>query len=201
MSYFAIAWLCLLAFMIVILLEMFLPTAGILFVLSVVLAVAAVIAGFMHSIYLGAAMVVILVVSLPVLFVLFSKIWPHTPLGRRLIIPAPTRESVLPPSAIDDALTQYKGAKAQVLSPMLPTGSIRIGDKTLVATCESGAVEPGQWVRVVKVQMNRLIVVPAELTDDLQSPGGFEQKLEQTVNATMQDFDWDPDITREPPRT
>ncbi|MDP1561885.1 MAG: NfeD family protein [Pirellulaceae bacterium] len=200
MSYFAIAWLCLLAFLVVVILEMFLPTAGILFVLSMVLAVAAVIAGFMHSVYLGAIMIVILGVSLPVLFALFSKVWPHTPLGKRLIIPAPTRESVLPSSALDDSFTQYKGAKGEVVSPMLPTGSIRIGEKTLVATCESGSVALGQWVRVVKVQMNRLFVVPVELTDDLQSPGGFEQKLDQTVQATMQEFDWDSD-TREPRAT
>lgn len=197
MSYLAIAWLCLLAFFVVIVLEMFLPTAGILFVLSVVLALAAVVAGFMHSIYLGALMVVLLVVSMPVLFALFSRIWPHTPLGRRLIILAPTPESILPPSVLDDSISQYKGAKAEVLSPMLPTGSIRIGEKTLVATCESGAVETGQWVRVVRVQMNRLFVVPVDMTDDLQSPGGFEQKLDQTVQVTMQDFEWDGD-TREP---
>jgi membrane-bound ClpP family serine protease len=191
MSYFSVAWLCLLAFLVVIFLEMLLPSAGMLFILSVLLAAAAVIAGFMHSVYLGATMVVILVVSFPVLFALFSRIWPHTPMGRRLMIPAPSPESVLPQSTLEDSLVQYKGAKAEVLSPMLPTGSIRIGDKILVATCESGAVEPGQWVRVVRIQMNRLLVVPVDLTDDLQSPGSFEQNLEQTVQTTLTDFEWE----------
>jgi membrane-bound ClpP family serine protease len=198
MSYFATAWLCLLAFLVVIVLEMLLPSAGVLFVLSAILALAAVIAGFMHSIFLGALMVVILVVSLPVLFAMFSHIWPRTPLGKRLIITAPTLESVLPHTASDDSLEQYKGVKGEVLSPMLPTGSIRIGERILVATCETGAVEAGQWVRVVRIQMNRLLVVPIEMTDDLQSPGGFEQKLDETVSANMNDFDWDPDVTRDP---
>ncbi|MBL8892611.1 MAG: hypothetical protein JNL67_21725 [Planctomycetaceae bacterium] len=191
MSYFAIAWLCFLAFLVVIVLEMLLPSAGVLFVLSVLLAIAAVVFAFMHSLYLGAAMVVILAISMPGLFALFSRIWPHTPLGKKLIISAPTPDSVMPPSDKETGLGQLKGEKAEVLSPMLPTGSVRIGDKTLVATSETGAIEVGQWVRVVRIQMNRLFVVPIEVTDDLQSPGGFEQKLDQTVEATFNDFDWE----------
>lgn len=191
MSYFAIAWLCFFAFLVVIVLEMLLPSAGMLFVLSVVLAIAAVVFAFMHSIYLGAIMVIILAISLPGLFALFSRVWPHTPLGKKLIIPAPTPESVLPLSHQDSGLGQFKGEKAEVISPMLPTGSVRIGDKTFVATSETGAIEVGQWVRVVRVQMNRLFVVPIEVTDDLQSPGGFENKLDQTVDATLNDFEWD----------
>ena len=72
MSYLAISWLCLLAFFIVVILEMLLPSAGVLFVVSLLLAGGAVIAGFLHSLYLGAAMVALLVVSMPALFALFA---------------------------------------------------------------------------------------------------------------------------------
>lgn len=193
MSYLATSWLCLLAFFIVVILEMLLPSAGVLFVVSVILAGAAVIAGFLHSLYLGAAMVALLVVSMPVLFALFSHVWPRTPIGKRLIRDAPSPESVLPPSATQNALDDYKGMKAQVVSPMLPTGSIRIAERTLVATSETGAIEVGEWVRVVRIQMNRLFVIPIEQSDDLHAPGGFEQKVDQAVQETLRDFDWEPD--------
>lgn len=193
MSYLAISWLCLLAFFIVVILEMLLPSAGVLFVVSLLLAGGAVIAGFLHSLYLGAAMVALLVVSMPALFALFAHIWPRTPIGKRLIRDAPTPESVLPPSLSQNNLADYKGMKAQVVSPMLPTGSIRIDERTLVATSETGAIEVGQWVRVVRIQMNRLFVIPLEQSDDLQAPGGFEQKVDQAVQETLRDFDWEPD--------
>ncbi len=193
MSYLAISWLCLLAFFIVVILEMLLPSAGVLFVVSVVLAGAAVIAGFLHSLYLGAAMVALLVVSMPALFALFAHVWPRTPIGKRLIRDAPSPESVLPTIATQHSLDEYKGMKAQVVSPMLPTGSIRIAERTLVATSETGAIEVGEWVRVVRIQMNRMFVIPIEASDDLQAPGGFEQKVDQAVQEALHDFDWEND--------
>jgi membrane-bound ClpP family serine protease len=179
------------AFFLVVILEMFLPSAGILFVVSLLLAAAAVVTGFMHSLYLGATMVGILVLSMPVLFAFFSYVWPHTPLGRMVMIPAPTPESVLPQSGLENSLETYKGAKGQVLTPMRPTGSVRVGDKAMIASCETGAAEPGQWVRVVRIQMNRLVVVPVEIADDLQAPGGFDQQVEQVVDAALTDFEWE----------
>ena len=199
MSYLAISWLCLLAFFIVVILEMILPSAGVLFVVSLLLAGGAVIAGFLHSLYLGATMVALLVVSMPALFALFAHVWPRTPIGRRLIRDAPTPEAVLPPSASKNTLDDYKGLKGQVVSPMLPTGSIRIAERTMVATSETGAIEVGQWVRVVRVQMNRLFVIPIEDSDDLHAPGGFEQKVDQAMQEALHDFDWENDPTEKRP--
>jgi len=142
-------------------------------------------------------MVGILVLSMPVLFAFFSYVWPRTPLGRMVIIPAPTAESVLPVSAQENAWEAYKGAKGQVLTPMRPTGSIRIGDKTLIASCETGAADPGQWVRVVRIQMNRVSVIPVEIADDLQAPGGFNQQVEQAVDSALTDFEWEVDPPNE----
>jgi len=188
-----IAWVCLLAFFVVILFEMFIPSAGLLFFLAVILACASVVAGFVHSVWLGAGIIAILVLSMPLLFAFFSFVWPYTPLGKRLIIDPPDAESMLPGHENADSLQSLKGAKALVISPMLPTGTMRIDGKSYVGTCESGAAEPGQWVRVVRVQMNRLVVMPVEITDDPRATGGFDDQLEKAVDDAFDDFQWEPD--------
>ncbi len=202
MSYFVIAWVCLLAFFVVVILEMFIPTAGLLMVISLLLALAAVVAGFMHSLLLGALMVAILVLSIPALLAMFSYVWPHTPIGRRLIMSAPDPASIMPEPTRNHRLEDLIGAAGEVLSPMLPTGSIQIQGKSYVATCESGAAEPGQKVRVSRLQMNRIFVVPVEIADDLHAPGGFNEQLENAVESEghldFNEFEWEPDPPQKP---
>ncbi len=185
-------WLLLAGFFIVIALEMFLPSAGVLFILSICLAIAAIIFAFVQSFWTGIIMAIIVFGSIPFLIGIFAYVWPQTPLGRRFIISAPDAESVLPESLTENPIQELKGQKGIVTIPMLPTGEIKIGNKRYSATSQSGSIEIGTEVRIVEIRMSRLIVLPAEMTDDVTAPGGFEENLEKTVeNTSFEDFSWD----------
>lgn len=180
------SWVLLLAFFVVVALEMFLPSAGILFVLSVILAMAAIVFGFMHSLTLGTIMIAIIVFSMPVLFAAFAYIWPHTPLGRRFINQAPQADQVLPQDMLSNSMQSLLGEKALVTSPMRPSGTVEIDGKSYTATSNGGALDPGVWVRVVEIRMRRLFVIPVEIADDHQAPGGFEHELDRAVEANFE---------------
>ena len=197
MSYMAWSWISLAACMVVIVLEMLLPSDGILFVLSVLLAITAIVCGFLHSFSLGALMITILVLSMPALFALFSYLWPKTPLGRKIIMSAPDLDAVLP---VEDGpkLADLVGQIGVVASPMLPTGSMTLAGKTWVATTESGAVDIGVPVRVTKIRMNRIYVlpesstIPAEPADPTPSPGKSPGSDAPLATAEyLPDFEWD----------
>lgn len=185
-------WLLLVMFFVVILMEMFLPTAGTLMVLSILLAIGAITLAFMQSLTLGVVMLTIIVCSIPVLVGIFGYVWPRTPMGRRFTIEAPDPDSVLPESMRNNPLAELKGSRGTVVVAMLPTGEIEIDGKRYRATCQSGSADVGQAVRVVALKMGRLQVLPVEIADDHQSAGGFEESLDTAVeNTSFEDFEWD----------
>lgn len=189
-------WILLLAFFLVVVMEMFLPSAGILFVLSVVLAISAVVLGFFQSMTVGVIILTIVVLSIPVLISMFVLVWPHTPLGKRFTIAAPKPESILPKSMTQNPLMQLKGKRGTVTVPMLPTGEMEIDGKRYSATCQSGSAEIGEEMRVVQIRMGRLLVLPVEIADDHMADGGFEESLDQSVEKTsFEDFEWDDDAS------
>lgn len=185
-------WILLLAFFVVIGLELFVPSAGTLFFLSILLAVSAVVLAFFQSMGMGVLMLTIVVLSIPILIAGFGYIWPHTPLGRKFTIAAPDAQSVLPDSLTRNPLAQLKGQLGEVTVPMLPTGEIQIEGRRYRASCQSGSADVGQKVRVIQIRMGRLVVLPAEIADDHTADGGFETSLDQAVEETsFEDFQWD----------
>jgi len=97
-------------------------------------------------------------------------------------------------------MQQLKSSKALVISPMLPSGTVEIDGKQYTATCSSGSADPGQWMRVIDVKMNRLVVMPIEIADDHQADGGFEDELEKVVEQTFDDFSWDDSANDKDPK-
>jgi len=70
----------------VIVIELFVPSAGLLGIVAAVLLVSGIVSAFFHSIEAGAALLLLLVLLLPVLFVALIKVWPSTPIGRRILL-------------------------------------------------------------------------------------------------------------------
>lgn len=66
--------------------ETLLPTFGILGILGVLCVLGSVTACFWVNQWLGVAMLVTLAIASPLLFSLAMRLWPHTPVGKRLIL-------------------------------------------------------------------------------------------------------------------
>ena len=67
---------------------------------------------------------------------------------------------------------------------MLPGGVVVVDGRTADAVSEGMAIEPGQRVRVIKVQANRLVVRPVE---DETPTETAENPLERPIDSILGD--------------
>ncbi len=153
------ALILLAAGLIVFVLEFFLPTAGILGVTCAILLCASIVLGFMHSWLAGTAILLTIALLLPIFFSVAVKIWPHTFIGKRIIQTSMTREEVLPDDEGEE-LKALVGLRGVAKSKMLPSGRVRINDRSYDAVSNGFPIEAGQVVEVFAVRNKRMVVRP-----------------------------------------
>ncbi len=176
MSYLMYAILLLVVGFAVAALELFIPSAGVLGFVALASLVAALVMAFLDGPITFIAFGGIMLVVLPLGITLALKYWPHTPIGRRLMLAAPSGDDVLPSSEDRDELHELVGKLVEAKCDMLPGGAVGHNGRTIDAVSEGIAIEAGQMVRVVRVDGNRLVVQPVsddeppETGDDLSKP-------------------------------
>lgn len=149
----------------VVLLELFLPSAGILGILAGTLILAAIVLGFMDGLKTGALMLLLTLIALPSLLALMVKVWPHTPLGKLILLRDLKPEDVLPnQSRNQDLKSQLEGQLGIAKTKMLPSGTIVVNGQKYDALSEGFAIGAGDPVQIVSVRENRIYVQPYEGT-------------------------------------
>jgi membrane-bound serine protease (ClpP class) len=155
------AWgLLALAFFLV-LLELVVPSGGILGVCAGAAMLAAVVIGFLHSFTLGAAMLMIAGFGVPLMIWLGLKLWPNTPIGRRMLNIDPEVEAArrkLEEENRNRWLSKVGVAKIN----LLPNGIIEIDGQSLDAISLGGAIDHGTHVEVVNVIAGKIHVRPTQ---------------------------------------
>jgi membrane-bound ClpP family serine protease len=143
-----------------ILLEVFVPSAGIIGVLAGILLIAGIAIGFMQGTKTGVILLLITAVGVPSLMAFWVKVWPHTPIGKAVYSRPPTEKEVLPDGEHYEGLKQLVGKQGKAQSQMLLSGVIKIDGQSYDAISDGVAVEPGQIVEVISVEANRILVRP-----------------------------------------
>ena len=69
----------------IVVVEFFIPSAGVLGILAGSLAIAALWFGFSESMANGTIILILEVIAVPILFYSWLKVWPHTPLGKQIL--------------------------------------------------------------------------------------------------------------------
>ena len=139
--------------------DIFMPTAGVLIVTSLTVAIAGVVCLFQYSAVWGLIGTLAVIVGGPVLLFLGLNIMPNTPIGRRLVLSNPDQEDDdRPPAPSRNELSGLVGKEGLVLSDLRPVGVIRIGDRRFDALSETSLVRAGARVRVTAVEGSELRV-------------------------------------------
>jgi membrane-bound ClpP family serine protease len=151
------AFLLLIGAFLLLVIEMFVPSHGVIGALAAICVAGAVIAGFYQGAAWGVLMLAISAVSVPLaLWAVFSY-WPQTAIGQRILIKLPeSPEEVLPESYRDNK--QLIGKVGVSKTKMLLSGAIEIDGKLYDAVSEDLPIEPEQEVQVIAIKMNRIIV-------------------------------------------
>ncbi|MDZ4830600.1 MAG: NfeD family protein [Phycisphaerae bacterium] len=150
-------------------LELVIPTGGLLGLLCGISAVASIVAMFMWSITAGLLLLMAYAIGAPFLLLFLLKLWASSPLVRRYALnDGPSRDAgVAPvvadsdPDADDDvdlarmrrlhSLAQLVGRRGVAETPLRPVGFIALDGRRIDAVAESGLIEAGTPVRVVAV--------------------------------------------------
>ncbi len=152
-------------------LEIFIPSAGLLGVMATAAVVASIIMGFMHSTALGTILVLVATLVLPLIVGLGIKVWPHTPIGKMILIKRPESEKeVLPDTAEYGLRERLVGKTGVAKTELLPSGDVVIDGQVYDAMSNGVAISAGQPVRVVDVNTQRLVVRPMSAAEKLADP-------------------------------
>lgn len=161
-NYLVYALLLLAAAFVLLVLELFLPSGGLLGVSGAVAAIAAVGCFFAEDTTLGFASLLGLAVVTPVLLGLGLWIWPHTPIGRRLVLGGPGDDDAGGAHAAAGARAADNrpavGATGKTLTPLRRVGTVRIDGRRVECLAERGMIDAGVSVRVSRVSGNEVFV-------------------------------------------
>ncbi len=153
-------------------LEVFVPSAGVLGFLSVSAVIASVVIAFFNGgPSAGFPFLVLAAAGLPGAFALALYLLPRTSMGQRVILGPPTSDEVLP----DDAERQRQliGKIGVTQSVMLPSGRVKIEGQLYDALSEGLPIEAGQTVAVVNLRGGSLVVRPSKAAPTPKSEGSL----------------------------
>ncbi len=140
--------------------ELFFPTGGVLIVLSVLSIAAGVALTFNYDRWAGIYTLLGLFGALPFVGGFMVYYWPKTPMGRRFFLTRPDADATLTATPMNKELEQLRGRFGRTISPLRPSGVVDFEGRRVDTVTEGMMVEPGQWVRCVDVQANRVVVRP-----------------------------------------
>lgn len=177
---FYLALLLLVAAIGVVLVEFFVPSAGVLGIVAALLWAAAIYFGFQDSLASGALIMALGVIAIPMLLYGWVKVWPYTPLGRRILLDDLTTEDVMPKGSHYEKTSGLKGQLGVARSKMLPSGQVVIDGLKYDAVSEGFAIEAGDPVIVSDVRGNRIYVEPYDGDPD-QLPARDRNVFDQPI--------------------
>ena len=79
-----------------------------------------------------------------------------TAYGRRVLIEPPPEEELIPEEV--QSLKQFIGQQGMAITPMLPSGAIRLSSQTIDAISEGMSIDKGTPIEVVAARGNHLVV-------------------------------------------
>jgi membrane-bound serine protease (ClpP class) len=151
--------------------ELFIPTGGVLFVLSVSGIAVGVVFAFLYDTTVGLFTLLGVVVAVPALGSLLLHYWPRTPIGRRFFLTSPDEDATVAALPANQELEQLKGRFGRTLSALRPAGVVDFDGRRIDTITEGMMVDPGQWVRCIDVRAGKVVVRPVDRPDlgDLES--------------------------------
>ena len=143
----------------VMVLEVFVPSGGILGFVSIMALVAAVATAFLEQgATAGMASLAVVVLAVPAVLAVAFRWFPETPLGRRVLPPAPEAADVLPDQERRRHVRELVGHAGRTVSELLPWGRVEFDGETIDGVSEGGPIEAGAAIEAVGVQGTAVVV-------------------------------------------
>ncbi len=168
-------------------LELLIPSAGLIALISGSLLVSGIIVGFTAGTVPGIVIMVLTLVALPIVIAFLIQIWPNTPIGRRLFIALPKKEDVEPDQTVVDSLESLIGKSGVARSKLLPAGSITIDGRHYDAVSDGMPIEKDQKITVISIKAQRIFVRPQMHVAPIESKNTLSQSIEDLGLESIDD--------------
>src|SRR5262249_9278443 len=144
--------------------ELFIPSGGLLFVLSMAALVVGVAMTFLYSEdpSTGLITLIALFVVVPVLGSVLLHYWPKTPIGKRFFLASPDEDATVASMPVNVELEQLRGRYGRTVTDLRPAGTTDFDGRQVDTITEGLPVEPGQLVRCIDVKAGKVIVRPVD---------------------------------------
>lgn len=162
--------------LVLIVVELFVPSGGLIGVLAGTSLIGSVVAFFMYDSSWGIGSVLIYIVIVPIFIVFMFKYWMNSPVGRRLVLGGEDPTFTDPEGATDLSEQQRRerasqldvlvGAEGVAVTALRPVGTIRIGDQRVDGMAESGVIEAGARIVVTNTYDNQIKVRALDPVDN-----------------------------------
>jgi len=138
--------------------ELFVPSHGVLTVCAAISAAAGIVLAFMASPALGMIFALLIAIATPAVIYMAVKIYPTTPVGKRVLLENPTGAAADAFAAESAKLAELVGQRGVAVTTLRPAGSIEIGGRRIDALAESEVIDTGATVEVLRVSGLKVFV-------------------------------------------
>jgi membrane-bound ClpP family serine protease len=171
------------------LVEIFIPSGGVIGFLSFTSIIAAIVMAFLQSgPTVGVIFLSVACLAVPLVVATAFRFLPRTPIGKRLLPDIPTADEVLPDREERRRLRELVGRVGEAKSKMLPSGAVMIDGQTIDAVSEGQPIEPGQTVRVIAVRGTLVVVRPMDDNATDQVAGGPRRQEDDILSRPIESF-------------
>ena len=183
-QFYAILLMAFFYFLLVI--EFFVPSGGLIGVAAGGTLIAAIVVAFSHSVGTGLTVLAVALVTTPLVFLGMVRMWPHTPIGKRMLNRRPGESHAVPNSTTPSGtpLQELVGCFGVAKTDLLPSGTVVLKGQKLDAVSTGLPIDQGTQVVVSHVEAGKIHVRAAQdsellsQSDSSQSPSALEKPLE-----------------------
>lgn len=160
-------------------LEIFVPSGGILAVLAVTSLVGSILFAVLTDAVFGMAYSGVLLIVVPVVLWKLARFWPETAVGKMILLD-PEGDPALAPDAEREKLKALVGRTGIARSRMMPAGTVEIDGQRFDAISDGMPIDPGTPILVIRVDGINMTV--RETTGPAPAvPRGATARQEETV--------------------
>ena len=149
--------------------ETLFPSFGVLTILATASIIGAMVMAFRESVDTGLWFLVITALAVPVCVIGGLRLFPRTPMGKRMMVSGLSFESRVATDTRDLALVGRRGI---VLSDCRPAGTARFDGRRVDVVSRGELLERGSEVQVAEVRGNRVVVTLVSTPAQDSEPDG-----------------------------
>lgn len=149
--------------LLLVIVEVFVPSGGLIAIGSAAAAIAGIVMLFRYNVTWGLVGMLMVIVLAPTMFAFALKVWPSTPIGRKMLGEKSIEERRAELAAAQrerDRMSALVGAEGIAMTDFRPIGVVIIDGERLDALSEIGFIRAGTKVRVTVIDSNQIKVRP-----------------------------------------